>query len=66
MIITKEIEKLVTGTQPFYKSNNIHSTPLQCNNCSYIIGGAVPAELGEQDGKNAAASTVGLVNGVYN
>lgn len=28
-----------------------------------ILGGAVPAELGEQDGKNAAASTVGLVNG---
>jgi hypothetical protein len=30
----------------------------------YIKGGAVPAELGEQDGKNAAASTVGLVNGM--
>lgn len=30
----------------------------------YFIGGAVPAELGEQDGKNAAASTVGLVNGL--
>ncbi|XP_071124154.1 uncharacterized protein LOC143077030 [Mytilus galloprovincialis] len=28
-----------------------------------LLGGAVPAELGEQDGKNAAASTVGLVNG---
>lgn len=28
-----------------------------------IIGGAIPAELGEQDGKNAAAAAVGLVNG---
>lgn len=28
-----------------------------------LLGGAIPAELGEQDGKNAAASAVGLVNG---
>ncbi|XP_053377158.1 uncharacterized protein LOC123529818 isoform X2 [Mercenaria mercenaria] len=28
-----------------------------------ILGGSVPAELGETDGRNAAAATVGLVNG---
>lgn len=28
-----------------------------------ILGGSVPAELGEMDGRNAAAATVGLVNG---
>ena len=27
------------------------------------LGGSVPAELGEMDGRNAAAATVGLVNG---
>ena len=30
-----------------------------------IIGGSVPAELGEMDGKNAGAATVGLVNGKH-
>ncbi|KAK3585979.1 hypothetical protein CHS0354_038533 [Potamilus streckersoni] len=28
-----------------------------------ILGGSVPAELGEMEGRNAAAATVGLVNG---
>ena len=28
-----------------------------------MLGGSVPAELGEMDGRNAAAATVGLVNG---
>jgi hypothetical protein len=28
-------------------------------------GGSVPAELGEMDGRNVAAATVGLVNGKY-
>ncbi|XP_069101723.1 sugar phosphate exchanger 3-like [Argopecten irradians] len=28
-----------------------------------ILGGAVPAQLGEMDGRNAAAATIGLVNG---
>ncbi|KAL4226188.1 hypothetical protein ACF0H5_014174 [Mactra antiquata] len=28
-----------------------------------ILGGSIPAELGEMDGRNAAAATVGLVNG---
>ncbi|XP_060562120.1 uncharacterized protein LOC132721762 isoform X2 [Ruditapes philippinarum] len=28
-----------------------------------ILGGSVPAELGEMDGRNVAAATVGLVNG---
>ena len=26
-------------------------------------GGSVPAEIGETDGRNSAAATVGLVNG---
>ena len=30
-----------------------------------FTGGSVPAELGEMDGRNAAAATVGLVNGEY-
>ena len=29
----------------------------------YPSGGSIPAELGEMDGKNAAAAAVGLVNG---
>ncbi|XP_033746111.1 putative glycerol-3-phosphate transporter 5 isoform X1 [Pecten maximus] len=28
-----------------------------------ILGGAIPAQLGEMDGRNAAAATIGLVNG---
>ena len=30
-----------------------------------FTGGSVPAELGEMEGRNAAAATVGLVNGEY-
>lgn len=29
----------------------------------YISGGSIPADLGEKYGQNAAAATVGLVNG---
>lgn len=28
-----------------------------------LLGGSIPAEIGEQNGRNAAAATVGLVNG---
>jgi hypothetical protein len=35
------------------------------NDRSCFSGGSVPAELGEMDGRNVAAATVGLVNGKY-
>lgn len=31
--------------------------------CMFFVGGSIPNELGEMDGRNAAAAAVGLVNG---
>lgn len=31
--------------------------------CVFFVGGSIPNELGEMDGRNAAAAAVGLVNG---
>ncbi|WAR25463.1 G6PT3-like protein [Mya arenaria] len=32
--------------------------------CDTILSGSIPQELGNRDGKNAAAATVGMVNGI--
>lgn len=55
---------LLTGTWGLF-FNMLFLTLAGAFNCGpdTILGGSIPAELGEMDGKNAGAATVGLVNG---
>ena len=44
--------------------NDIHNKQQTLTVIKYIVVGLVPTELGEKDGRNAAAAVTGLVNGM--